>query len=80
MTPEERAAEAMLCHTDPYKNCEFYLPADLEGRIAAQIRDAVAAERERCARIADVKVERPDDETAAEAAREIAARIRRGEQ
>lgn len=45
-------------------------------QIAYAVRVAVEAEREACARISDVKVEKPWPETAIEAAREIAARIR----
>ena len=81
MTPEERAAEIMDWFSALYRGSEAE-QRDLGGwsgvsaKVADAIRVAVAEEREACAKIADVKVERPWPETAVEAAKEIAARIR----
>jgi hypothetical protein len=50
MTPEERARDCLCTETaEEVGSC--LVPVDLEARIAAAIRDAVAEEREACARI-----------------------------
>lgn len=72
MTDEQRVDKVLELNPVKGDNDSMFLPVDLRARILALLRE----EREACARIADVKVQRPWPETAVEAATEIAARIR----
>ena len=78
MTVKERAVFIGQLANRAYGQDEGWSP--ISTAVADEISSAILEEREACAQIADVKVNKPWPETAVEAAKEIAWRIRaRGE-
>jgi hypothetical protein len=78
MTPEERAEQCVILHSDKSKNDSILMPADILERIEQAICEAVEAEREACAKIADKALNlhgwHECHKTAASIARDIRAR------
>lgn len=50
---EQRAVECFDTHSDPHKNANLYMPADIQERVTQAIREVVAQAYDEAATIAE---------------------------